>query len=362
MSLAKACINHKNLQHNVRIIRQLAPNSFLAAVIKANAYGHGYKEVITGLKDTVDGYCVSSINEAIQVRAYGCHAPLIVLQGFINRLELEQIDAYHLQTVLHTSQQLHELKKYTFKSPSHLWLKINTGMNRLGISTNDYQIYKNYLQKRPDIRLGVMTHFSNANDPQSDFSKQQLNVFDNLTKNNQRTLPQSLANSAAILDDPIYHRDHIRPGIMLYGISPFCDQRGGQLGLRPVMSFESKIIALQHCQKGQFVGYGMRYQCPRDMLIGIASVGYGDGYPQRPATNTPVMVGESQATVLGEVSMDMLAIDLSKFSDCRIGTKVVLWGEALPIEIIASHLDVSSYALVAGITERVTRINAELTE
>lgn len=349
---AIASINLSALRHNLTQIRRFAPTSKIIAMVKANAYGHGLIAVSQALSQ-VDALGVARINEAVILRKGGIKTPIILLEGFNEPSELDLIHQYDLGSVIHHQQQMTYLQENPYIDCPYVWIKLNTGMNRLGFPyTEAASIYHTLKEMRniKEIR-GVMTHFASAEEQDRRFTQRQYEQFMSSTE----CLPvaKSLANSAAIIAHPITQKDWIRPGLMLYGVSPFHDRIGAELDLIPVMEFSARLMTFYRAKKGDRVGYNGRFTCPKDMLIGIVSAGYGDGYPRYIGENTPILVAGVETQIIGRVSMDMLAVNLDPCEKVKIGDKVTLWGQDLPIEHIAAAAKTSPYELLAGLTGRV---------
>jgi len=350
----KISINKAALQHNLQRVRQYAPNSKVLAMVKADAYGHGLANVAHALHDA-DAFGVACLEEANCIRAAGLNNPIILLEGFFNATELTYIVDNDFDIVLHDACQLEILMRRPLAKPIRVWLKIDTGMNRLGFSLDKLEPVWQQLSAcswvAPDIR--VMTHFPDAAEINKPTTLQQIKCFKQATRN--LVAPRSLANSAGILAWQDSHVDWVRPGIMLYGVSPFQEQQGVDHQLQPVMTLHSALIAIRHCQRGDAVGYGGEWICPEPMLVGIVAAGYGDGYPRHVPTGTPVLVNQQRVPLIGAVSMDMLTVDLRTCPQAQIGDPVILWGETLPVEEIARCANTIPYELLCNFTARVGR-------
>jgi len=348
MRNCQALIDTAALQHNLAALQQRAGAARVVAVIKADGYGHGMHTVADALADAAM-LAVATMDEALQLRRAGRRQPLLVLQGFKHQHELQQVAAEHLIPVLHGSHQVDLLRQSGIRLP-RAWLKLQTGMQRLGLAADAFSAAQRALSAQID-ELVLMTHFACAEDPASAATDEQIQCFDAVCAD----LPgaHSLANSAALWDRPATRRDWVRPGIMLYGVSPFADRSGSDLGLRPVMSLHSELIAIQHCRRGDRVGYGLRFECQRDTRIGIVAIGYGDGYPRHAADGTPVMVDGVPASLAGVPSMDMLTVDLGPYSKAQVGAPVELWGDDIAVETVARHAGTIAYELLCQLTARV---------
>jgi alanine racemase len=356
---ARAVINLSALQHNLQRAKKAAPRSQQFAVIKANGYGHGMVQVAQALKDA-DGFCVASVEEALELKTAGVDQPLLLLEGFFHTEELEQIQQNDLQIVVHHEQQLKDLENLSATStakqqPITTWLKVDTGMHRLGFAPSEaeeaYQRVLNCEIIKKPVRL--MTHLANADDMRDPATQHQIELFRTVLTDEE--VERSIANSAGILGWMGSYAEIARPGILLYGVSPFLNETASVRGLQPVMTFYSELIAIKNCKKGDAVGYGGTWVCPEDMPVGVVGVGYGDGYPRHAVTGTPVLVNGKRVPLVGRVSMDMICVDLREQSDAQIGSDVILWGEGLPAEEIADSASTIAYDLFCGVTTRVPR-------
>ena len=361
---AFARINLSNLKHNLAIVRNIASTSKVMAVVKADAYGHGMLEICKGLSDA-DAFSVAYINEALELRKHGIEQPILALQGFSNLHDLKQAIQHDVQVVIHNREQLQILKSYTASpdySPAsnlptlNVLVKCDTGMHRLGFSVEEFKdvVVELKAELSPESTLCLMTHLACADEIESQATAQQLQCFDKLVKD--MTLEQSIANSAGVLAWPESRRDWIRPGLVLYGINPLAKSDGqSSIGLRPVMSLHAPIISIKHCKKGEKVGYGGDFCCPSDMLIGIIAIGYADGYPRHLKTAPSVLIGVKKAPLIGRVSMDMIAVDLSGI-ETQVGNVAELWGESIPVEDVAEHAETISYELLCAAGNSVHKI------
>ena len=270
--------------------------------------------------------------------------------------ELGRIQLHQLQVVIHAQYQIDMLNALAEKNPTGIkltvWLKIDTGMHRLGFDPQQAgQVLQQLQANRLVSDIIAMTHLANADDVSDDTTRKQLLLFDKTIGNTR--LPQSIANSAGILGWPQSQGDFVRPGIMLYGVNPFVDGVGADYDLRPVMTLQSRLIAVNQYRKGDRVGYGGNWQCPEDMRIGVVAIGYGDGYPRHAPNGTPVLLNAQRVPLVGRVSMDMVTVDLRSQPNAQVGDEVVLWGEGLPVEEIARQAGTIAYELLCGVTQRV---------
>jgi alanine racemase len=350
----RARIDLKALQHNFAMARQAAPNSKLMAVIKANAYGHGAVAVARALQDA-DAFALASVEEAVQLREAGVSGPLVLLEGVFDADDLQAAAGYELQAVVHTLEQVDWLEQARVTAPLHLWLKVDTGMHRLGVSVRQADAVRHRLSAlvgRCGGSLRLMSHLACADEPQHPANDAQLAAFRSLEV---AGLERSLANSAALLSRPDTHFDWVRPGIMLYGSSPFDPGVDHALALRPVMTLESQLIAVYTRNQGDSIGYGQSWTCPEAMPVGVAAGGYGEGYPRHAPTGTPVLVNGRVVPLIGRVSMDMVCVDLRSQPDARAGDPVQLWGGGLPVEALAARAGTISYELLCNVSQRVPR-------
>lgn len=339
------------LQANLARVREIAPASSVIAMVKANAYGHGIVRVAQALANA-DALGVASLEEGIMLREAGITQPIVLMEGMFYPDELSEVIKHRFSLVVHHLPHVEILEQASLKHPLNIWLKINTGMNRLGFCADEFpQIYQRLLKaeavKKP---IGLMTHFAQADAIQSNATVQQWDKFKQIT--NTFTGPRSLANSAGIIAWPQTHADWVRPGLMLYGASPLLERTGLDHGLTPVMTLWSRLIAVTKVKQGSKVGYGGTWMAPEDMTVGVVGVGYGDGYPQYAKTGTPILVNGVRCSLVGRVSMDMLTVDLRPLPSAKIGDPVILWGQNLPVEQVALHNNTSAYEVLTRMTPR----------
>ncbi len=345
----QARIDLSALKNNLAVVRRHARSARVIAVIKANAYGHGLLRCAEALREA-EGYALLDVRDAVQLREAGFRQTILLLEGFFSREELPLYAEYELSAVIHGPQQLAMLEAYPRRNALSVWLKVNTGMNRLGFLPEAVPAVMEKLKSHPAVRdVTLMSHFAQADEAGG--IAEQLQRFNALAA--PYRLPRSLANSAAILRYPAAHGDWVRPGIMLYGSSPFTDQNAKQLGLQPVMSLSSEIISVREIKAGDAVGYGATFRADTDMRIGIVACGYADGYPRHAPTGTPVLVEGQRTRTLGRISMDMLAVDLSDVHAAQVGSRVVLWGEGMPVDEVARAANTISYELLCALAPRV---------
>lgn len=344
-----ATIDLGALRHNLGIARACAPRSQVFAVIKANAYGHGLGRAARAL-DSAAGFGLVELEAAIRLRQAGYAQRIALLEGFFDARELPVFVEHGLAAVVHGRHQLEMLTTLSPDARLEVLLKVNTGMNRLGFAPPEVPAALAALRSNPGIgEITLLTHFANADDERG--VAWQMERFERVAAGMR--LPLSLANSAAILRYPETHGDWIRPGIMLYGCSPFAETTGVQLGLKPAMTLASELIAIQKLEAQDSVGYGGIYTAERPMRIGVVACGYADGYPRHAPTGTPVVVEGRMTGTVGRVSMDMLCVDLSGVPDAHVGSRVVLWGEDNPIEKVAAAAGTVGYELMCALALRV---------
>lgn len=349
----KLIIDPNALEHNLKKVTQLASGRKIIAMVKANAYGCGVSSVIPVLDGKVDAFGVACLEEALVVRALGGQTNCVIFQGGFSLDELKIIAEHQFVSVLHTPQQLQWLLNNPLSKPIKLWVKVNTGMHRLGFKTHEVHEVMNALQQCPwvDKDIGLMTHLACADEPERIENLQQLALFEKIDTSG--FTQRSIANSAAIFSFPQSHADVVRPGIMLYGVSPFPDKTSTDLGLIPVMRFVSAISAIHYNPPFAQVGYGGTWHSDKPSVIGIVAVGYGDGYPRHIAANTPVWIQGKEVPIVGRISMDMLAVDLTHHTDVEVGSPAELWGTHILVERIAQAAGTVGYELLCQTSERV---------
>ena len=347
-------IDSQALLHNMQRVKQCAPDSKIIAMVKADAYGCGLSLVLPVLDGHVYAFGVACLEEALTLRALGSTSECILVQGVFSAAELLQVANLGLQSVVHQASQLQWLLATPLSTKIKVWVKVDTGMHRLGFDPAEVPDVMLALQACPwiEAEIGLMTHLACADEPNHPDNHVQLQKFNDLPGIGVNVM-RSMANSAAIMALPESHADVVRPGIMLYGVSPFSNQTGQELGLMPVMRFMSAVSAIHHYNAHEPVGYGASWQSDKPSIIGIIPVGYGDGYPRHIATGTPIWVNGFNAPVVGRVSMDMLTVDLTDCPGVKIGDVVELWGEHVPVERIAKSAGTIAYELLCQMTERV---------
>jgi alanine racemase len=352
---ARARLDAGALRHNLQQVRRHAPQARIMAVVKANGYGHGLAWVAQTLGESADAFGVSSIEEGVQLRLAGVTRPVCLLEGFFTADELPLLSKQHLEPVVHHEAQLKTLATAPASMPLTVWIKVDTGMHRLGFPPVAVPDVLRQLRNSPAVtKVRLMSHFARAEFSEDDVTRSQIDTFLALSRGLE--LETSLANSAGILAWPASHLDWVRPGIMLYGASPLVDKDAATLVLKPVMTLESALIAVQPRKKGDAIGYGGDWRCPEDMPVGVAAIGYGDGYPRHAPPGTPVLVNGRRVPTVGRVSMDMITLDLRSQPQAKIGDPVVLWGQGLPVEQVAESAGTLSYELLCHVTERIPRV------
>ena len=349
-----ATIDLSAIVDNYAVAKRCAPGRQAFAVVKANAYGHGVREVVTALHDVADGFAVASLEEAAEVRALHGDARILLLEGCFEADEYQFAAQLGLDVVLHSEQQTEQLLAANLLRPLNLWLKLDSGMHRLGFSAAAVRELHGRLQGAAQVaELNLLSHFACADERGSETTELQLEQFLDLL--DLDFAQRSLANSAAILTIPAAHMDWLRPGIMLYGATPFADLGAAELGLRPAMSLTAQLIACRDVAVGEAVGYGGTWRAERQSRIGTVSCGYADGYPRHAPVGTPVVIRGQRVVLIGRVSMDMLAVDLTDLPDAAVGDAVELWGAQLPVDEVAQAAGTIGYELLSKVTARVPR-------
>ena len=343
----RATISARAIAHNLELARRHAAGAKVWAVIKANAYGHGVERAARAARGA-DGFAVLDFEEAARLRRAGFTQPILMLEGMFEPGDVALVAEHRLTPVIHRREQLEMLRAAS--APLEVYLKVNSGMNRLGFAGDEVAQAYQALAQHPQVKsITLMTHFAEADGATGVAA--QLERFAGLTKSFRR--PRSLANSAALLRFPEARGDWVRPGIMLYGCSPFADQSAAALGLRPAMTLASAIIATQELRPGEGVGYGLAYKAERPLRIGVVACGYADGYPRHAPNGTPVLVNGRRTRIVGRVSMDMITVDLTELPHAGIGAPVTLWGEGLSADEVAAAAGTLSYELLCALAPRV---------
>lgn len=347
-------INLDALRKNLEKVRAMAPRCQVACVVKADAYGHGLANVVPAL-DAAEILAVATVDEAQKCRDLGWAKRLVLLEGPANDSDYRLAQTLACDLVIHHESQLALLKNHPEPKGSTVWLKLDSGMHRLGFPLTRTREVFSELTRITGSEPGVlMSHFACADDPENPKTCEQIALFDSAIEGLAGEV--SLANSGGLLNFPNSHRDIIRPGIILYGVSPSVEYKAAQFGMTPVMTLQCELIAINTVKKGESIGYGGKQTCPHDMTIGVAAIGYGDGYPQRMKQGTPVLVNGQRAALFGPVSMDMITIDLSDHPDAQVGDTVTLWGEGLAAEEVAPWADAIPWELICGVRARVRSV------
>jgi alanine racemase len=335
------------------VAKAYASGAKVWAVLKANAYGHGLERVAKACEGA-DGFAVLDFQEAARLRVAGVTKPILMLEGVFKPSDVALLTKYSLTPVIHNPEQVEMLRLSELPAEIDVYLKINTGMNRLGFTVDNLRAAYNAVRMHPQVKtVTAMTHFADADGEGG--VKAQLDWLDEMTGQIEGLgqAPRSMANSAALIRFPETRAAWVRPGIMLYGGSPFADRAAAALDLKPAMTLSSELIATQHLQAGERVGYGFAYEAAGEMTLGVVACGYADGYPRHAPTGTPVLVNGKRARTVGRISMDMLCVDVSDIPEAYIGSPVTLWGEGLPADEVAASAGTVSYELFCALAARV---------
>ncbi len=344
---AKAIINLEALRQNYLLAKEISEGKVIA-VVKADAYSHGATVCAQALADIADAFAVACIEEALELRNAGIKQPIILLEGFFDTSELELIDKYQLDTVIHHEEQIQALAKTKLNKPLRVWLKMDTGMSRVGFLPDQYHTVWQQLNAIPQVDdIVLMSHLACADEPDISHTMQQLETFNEYTLG----LPgeKSIANSAGLIAFPAARAEWCRPGLMLYGVSPFPDSHSIEQRLKPVMELHSSIISIKDIPAGSTVGYGSTWVAERPTRLGVVAIGYADGYPRHAKNGTPVLVNGHRVPLVGRVSMDMITVDLTNHPSVSIGDDVTLWGAQLPISEVARYSDTIAYQLLCNL-------------
>ena len=353
MRPARALIDLQALRHNYQLAREVTGAKALA-VIKADAYGHGAVRCAQALEAEADGFAVACIEEALELRAAGIRAPILLLEGFFEADELPLIVEHDFWCVVHSLWQLDAIEQATLAKPIQVWLKLDTGMHRVGLHPSEYKNAYQRLQASGKVaKIVLMSHFARADELDSLRSVEQVAVF--LAARDDLSAEVSLRNSPAILGWPSVPSDWVRPGLMLYGATPFEQDHPLASRLQPVMTVESKVICVRELPAGEPVGYGAKFITPKPMRIGVVAMGYADGYPRHAPTGTPVLVAGQRSQLLGRVSMDMLCIDLTDVPEAGLGSTVELWGKNILASELAEKAETIPYQIFCNL-KRVPRL------
>ncbi|NRN28192.1 alanine racemase [Photorhabdus heterorhabditis] len=352
MKAATAVIDRRALRHNLQRVRELAPKSNLIAVVKANAYGHGLLETAHTLEDA-DCFGVARIGEALTLRNGGVVKPILLLEGCFGAVDLPVLVANQIETVVHSIEQLEALEQAELTHPVKVWMKFDSGMHRLGIRPEDAEDFYERLSRCKNVQqpVNIVSHFGRADEPTADTTCQQIACFQAFCAD--KPGEKSIDASGGILLWPEVHQDWVRPGLMMYGVSPLSDKTATDFNLIPAMTLKSSLIAVRKHKAGESVGYGGTWVSERDTRLGVVAIGYGDGYPRSAPSGTPIYINGREVPIAGRVSMDMISVDLGPDATDNVGDEVVLWGDVLPVERVAECTGIITYELVTKLTSRV---------
>jgi alanine racemase len=351
-SLIRAEVSAAALRGNLARIREVAPSSLVMAVVKANAYGHGLVTTALCLTEA-DAFAVARLPEALALRGAGIRQPIVLLEGVFDAEQLAEVARQQLQIVVHTDEQLGLLEAAPADDSFVVWLKIDTGMNRLGFRPERMvAITARLMAMGGKVReLRLMTHFAAADEGENPMTAQQIARFSQITAGHNCV--RSLCNSAGLFAQPAAQAQWVRPGLALYGVSPFPEMLGTQLGLSAAMRLVSTVIAVRDVKAGEAVGYAGAWRAGEDSRVAIVAAGYGDGLPRSLPSGTPVLIRGARAGLVGRVSMDMIAVDVTGMAGVQVGDPAILWGPELPVEEIAAHAGTIPYELLCGVSQRV---------
>lgn len=359
-----ATIDLAALRHNYSLAQHLAPESQAMAVIKANAYGHGIVEVANALAGQASGFAVAFLEEALILREAGITQPILLLEGCFSEQELQLASKNDCAVVVANEQQFKDLLNCKLAKPLSLWFKLDTGMHRLGVSAECVEPWFQALVACDNVadEVVLMSHFACADEPKHPKNTQQLVNFQQtfaglkpIAKAHHKRLSKSLSNSAAIFALPDSHGDWNRPGYMLYGGVPLVQPDEQTVALKPVMTLRSSIIGLRDLAIGETVGYGAHWQATKPTSLATVAIGYADGYPRVIKPGTPVLIAGQRLPIVGNVSMDMITVDVSDLPSIKLGDEVVLWGQGLPLDEVAAYANTIGYELTARMPARVPR-------
>ncbi len=355
----QAILSINAIHNNLERIKILNNNNPVLLMVKGDGYGHGAVRIAHLLQSKADAFGVASLQEALILRKSGISKPIVVMVGFLSNSDLECFFEHQITSVIHNSQQVRMLENSQYPSALNIWLKIDTGMRRLGFQIDEAPRVYQRLQQLARVKkpFGVMTHLADADNSNPQYTAYQLSQFLDFVQHCDG--PISIASSARLLSPQLHKRQWGRCGGLLYGLSPLSGRCGLDEGLSPVMTLQAKIIAVKQCKKGDFVGYGCTWKCPETMPLGVVAIGYADGYPRHAKSGTPVLVDGTICPLVGRVSMDFITIDLRRKPDAKFGDMVTLWGEGLPAETVATHADTICYQLLSGVRSKVEIIEKD---
>jgi alanine racemase len=352
-----AIVHLDAMQHNLARAYACAPTARVWAVVKANAYGHGLERGMRGFNQA-DGLALIETENALRLRELGWVKPILLLEGIFDPSDVPLLAEHNINSAVHCIEQIKMLEYTQLYRPIDVHLKMNTGMNRLGFRPDEYAAAYQRLRAIPGIRnITLMTHFANADELQNP----RLSIAEQVRRfregANGLEGQRSLSNSGGVLHQAALskelHNDWVRPGVMLYGGTPGGGVTAREYGLLPTMTLKSEIIGIQQLQKGDTVGYGSRFAAPGPMMVGVVACGYADGYPRHAEQGTPVLVDGVKTRLVGRVSMDMMTVDLTPVANARVGSKVTLWGDGLPIDEVANSAGTIGYELMCALAPRV---------
>jgi alanine racemase len=347
-----AIIDLAAMRHNLNVAKERMPDTRVWAVVKANAYGHGLERGMRGFANA-DGLALIEVEGAVRLRELDWKKPILLLEGFFEPADLRVVEEHNVQVAVHCNEQIDMLEHARLASPVDVHLKMNSGMNRLGFTPGVYRAAYNRLRNIPAVRsITLMTHFANADEADNPAMPLMEQIRRFQTGAEGLSGERSLFNSAADLMPPAVHTDWVRPGIMLYGGTPG-GKTAAEFGLRPAMTLTSELIGIQSIEPGDAVGYGSRFIADKSMKIGVVACGYADGYPRHAPNGTPVIVDGYKTQIAGRVSMDMLMVDVTDIPTAKVGSKVTLWGEGLPIDEVAHAAGTIGYELMCALAQRV---------
>ena len=353
MQFPHVSVDAAALRNNLAVARRFAPGARVIAAVKANAYGHGLVHAARALAGA-DAFGVARVEEGFALRAAGISQPIVVLEGVFGASQLEAAAGHDLQLVVHSVEQIAMLEQYAGSHRFAIWLKVDTGMNRLGFRVEELEAAHSRLRACAAVgTMRLLTHLASAENAGGLETKLQLDRFRALSS--PLRLERSIANSAGIIAWPDAHAEWVRPGLMLYGASPFAERSAADLGLLPAMTFTTQVIAVRNVAANEAIGYNGVWRAKRRSRIAVAAVGYGDGYPRCMHAGAPVLIKGREVPVVGRVSMDMTMLDATDLPDAAVGDQVTLWGKGLPAERVAQFADTIAYELFCRIAERVTR-------
>ncbi|MEO8997620.1 MAG: alanine racemase [Rhodanobacter sp.] len=355
-----ATIHLGALRHNLARLKTLAAPAKVMAVVKADAYGHGLERVARALNGEASAFAVAALGDGLRLRAAGHQQRIVVLSGPDNAGDIAEMQRLQLDAAIHHEAQLQWLPQAEpARGRLRVWLKIDSGMHRLGFAPERVAEVHAQLAAMPGIdpEIGLLTHFSDSEAFGGEQTPAQITCFTAATR--MFDGPRSLSNSAAVLGWPDARGDWVRTGGLLYGLSVVDGKTGADFGFRPAMTLSTCLVAINRIKRGERIGYNGTWTCPEDMPVGVAAVGYGDGYPRSAMAGTPVLVGEQRVPLIGRVSMDLITLDLRDAPSARIGDRVLLWGPELPVELIAAQSGTISYDITCGMTRRVLFVEDE---